>query len=394
MNPRAQFPALAGGFSFLDNAAGAQVPQACIDGITNFLSSASCNVGMPYPGSQLAVDVKAQARVETADFFNCKPSEVVIGTSATAITFMLARAFSRLWGPGDEVIISELEHEADASPWRNLEAQGVTVTIWRASWPDSRLDLEELRKLVSPRTKLVAVCSAANSLGTMPDVAGAAEIAHSVGAWCISDMVHYAPHHLPDVRATNVDFAFFSTYKVFGPHMAFLYVREGLLEKLPTDKLHFIPDDSPLKLEPGTQNHECLAGWLGTLAYLRELGGNSSGGSSGRAGMVAAYKVIQEIEQPLLEFTLEKLKAMPNIELYGEQSATGRVGTFCFNVKGQDPSTVAEQLGKAGVGVAAGNYYATMPMKALGLEGAIRASLLHYTSKEDLERLLKALDPD
>jgi cysteine desulfurase family protein (TIGR01976 family) len=390
MNPRAQFPALAGGFSFLDNAAGAQVPQQCIDGITNFLSSASCNVGMPYPGSQLAVDVKAQARVETADFFNCKPSEVVIGTSATAITFMLARAFSRLWGPGDEVIISELEHEADASPWRNLEAQGVTVKIWRASWPDSRLDLEALRKLVSPRTKLVAVCSAANSLGTTPDVAGAAEIAHSVGAWCITDMVHYAPHHLPDVRATNVDFAFFSTYKVFGPHMAFLYVREGLLEKLPTDKLHFIPDDSPLKLEPGTQNHECLAGWLGTLAYLRELGG----GLTGRAGMVAAYKVIQEIEQPLLEFTLEKLKAMPNIELYGEQSASGRVGTFCFNVKGQDPFTVAEQLGKAGVGVAAGNYYATMPMKALGLEGAIRASLLHYTSREDLERLLKALDPD
>jgi cysteine desulfurase family protein (TIGR01976 family) len=337
MNPRAQFPALAGGFGFLDNAAGAQVPQHCIDGITNFLTTASCNVGMPYPGSQLAVDVKAQARVETADFFNCKPSEVVIGTSATAITFMLARAFSRLWGPGDEVIISELEHEADASPWRNLEAQGVTVTIWRASWPDSRLDLEALRKLVSPRTKLVAVCSAANSLGTTPDVAGAAEIAHSVGAWCITDMVHYAPHHLPDVRATNVDFAFFSTYKVFGPHMAFLYVREGLLEKLPTDKLHFIPDDSPLKLEPGTQNHECLAGWLGTLAYLRELGGNSSGGGSGRAGMVAAYKVIQEIEQPLLEFTLEKLKAMPNIELYGEHNTTGRVGTFCFNVKGQDP---------------------------------------------------------
>jgi cysteine desulfurase family protein (TIGR01976 family) len=390
MNSRAQFPALAGGFSFLDNAAGAQVPQQCIDGITKFLSSASCNVGMPYPGSQLAVDVKAQARAETAGFFNCKASEVVIGTSATAITFMLARAFSRLWGPGDEVIISELEHEADASPWRNLEAQGVTVNVWRASWPDSRLDLEELRKLVSPRTKLVAICSAANSLGTMPDVAGAAEIAHSVGAWCITDMVHFAPHHLPDVRAANVDFAFFSTYKVFGPHMAFLYVREGLLEKLPADKLHFIPDDSPMKLEPGTQNHECLAGWLGTLSYLRELGG----GLSGRAGMVAAYKVIQKIEQPLLEFTLEKLKAMPNIELYGEQSASGRVGTFCFNVKGQDPFTVAEQLGKAGVGVAAGNYYATMPMKALGLEGAIRASLLHYTSREDLERLLKALDPD
>jgi selenocysteine lyase/cysteine desulfurase len=129
---------------------------------------------------------------------------------------------------------------------------------------------------------------------------------------------------------------------------------------------------------------------LGTLAYLRKLGG----GLSGRAGLVAAYKVIQEIEQPLLEFTLEKLKSMPTIELYGEQNATGRVGTFCFNVKGQDPFTVAEQLAKAGVGVAAGNYYATMPMKALGLEGAIRASLLHYTSREDLERLLKALDPD
>ena len=390
---RSRFPALAAGFSFLDNAAGAQVPEQCIRRIGEFLSNASCNVGMPYPGSQLAVDVKAQARAETAEFFNCKPSEVILGTSATAITFILARAFGKLWGEGDEVIISELEHEADASPWRLLAERGVTVKVWRARWPESELHLDDLRELVTPRTRLLAVCSAANSLGTTPDVAGAAEIAHEAGAWVISDMVHYAPHHLPDVQRAGVDFAFFSGYKVFGPHAAFLYVREGLLEGLPADKLHFIPDDSPLKFEPGTQNHECLAGWLGTLEYLRhDLGG----GLAGRAGLEAAFQHIEALEQPLVDFMLSELPKIPGLTLYGVPRAEGRVGTFCLNLDGKAPMQVAEHLARAGVGVAAGHYYATMPMTALGLlpDGAIRASVAHYTTREDLERLLKALDPD
>lgn len=392
-NPPVQshFPALASGFSFLDNAAGAQVPRQCIDAISNFLATSSCNVGMPYPGSRAATHVKEQARLETAQFLNCKPSEVAIGPSATALSFILARAFSRLWGQGDEVIISELEHEADASPWRNLEQVGVTVKIWKARWDEGgRLEPADLKALVTPRTRLVAVTSAANSLGTVPDVAAAAEIAHSVGAWAISDMVHYSPHHLPDVQASGLDMAFFSAYKVFGPHQAFLYVREELIPGLPTDKLWFIGDDDLLKFEPGTANHEGLAGWLGTLEYLRGVLG---GGAAGREGLERAYKAIEASEKPLTQQALERLQAIPGLKLYGMPTPEGRVGTFCLNLEGQHPLAVAERLAKVGVGVAAGHYYATMPMQALGLwpDGAIRASIAHYTTQTDLDKLIAGL---
>lgn len=385
------FPALAGGFSYLDNAAGAQVPRQCIEGIAQFLSTSSCNVGMPYPGSQVATRVREQARQETAAFFNCKPTEVAIGPSATALTFILSRALARLFGEGDEVVISELEHEANASPWRNLAEKGVQIKVWKARWDEGgRLEPADLRAQVSSRTRLVAVTSAANSLGTTPDVAAAAEIAHSVGAWCITDLVHFSPHHLPDVQASGVDMAFFSAYKVFGPHLAFLYVREELIARLPTDKLWFIPEDSLLKFEPGTNNHEGLAGWLGTLAYLRDQLG---GGKPGREGLMEAYKQIEAIEQPLLEQALERLHQVPGLELYGMTTSKGRVGTFCFNLEGQPPLRVADRLARVGVGVAAGHYYATMPMQALGLwpEGAIRASIAHYTTQTDLDKLIAGL---
>ncbi|MBO1437641.1 cysteine desulfurase-like protein [Meiothermus sp. CFH 77666] len=391
MSIQVHFPALASGFSFLDNAAGAQVPRQCIEGISRFLSTSSCNVGMPYPGSQAATLVREQTRQQTAAFFNCKPGEVAIGPSATALTFILSRAFSRLFGEGDEVVISELEHEANASPWRNLQEKGVQVRVWKARWDEGgRLEPADLRAVISPRTRLVAVTSAANSLGTTPDVAAAAEIAHSVGAWCITDLVHFSPHHLPDVQASGVDMAFFSAYKVFGPHLAFLYVREELMARLPTDKLWFIPEDSLLKFEPGTNNHEGLAGWLGTLAYLRdELGG----GQPGREGLQAAYRRIEALEQPLVEQALERLQQIPGLKLYGMPSPKGRVGTFCFNLEGQPPFRVAEQLAQVGVGVAAGHYYATMPMQALGLwpDGAIRASIAHYTTQTDLDKLIAGL---
>jgi cysteine desulfurase family protein (TIGR01976 family) len=384
------FPALQNNFSFLDNAAGAQVPTRCIDAISSFLTNASCNVGMPYPGSQAATRVKNQARVETAQFLNCQPSEIVIGTSATALTFQLARAFSRAWGEGDEVVISELEHEANASPWRDLERVGVKVHVWRAQWPEGRLHLEDLQPLLNSRTRLLAVTSAANSIGSAPDVAGAAALARSVGAWTITDLVHFAPHHLPDVAALGVDFAVFSAYKVFSTHAAFMYVREGLLPELLADKLHFIPDDSLQKFEPGTTNHEALAGWLGTLEYLRADVGN---GSDGREGLETAYKCIEDLERTLSAFALEVLPGVPGLTLYGEPRLEGRVGTFCFNLNDQEPMRVAEKLGAAGIGVAAGHYYATMPMTALGLmpNGAIRASITHYSTQEDLERLVGAL---
>ena len=384
------FPALRTGFRFLDNAAGAQVPTHCIEALSGFLAGGSCNVGQPYPASRRATELKAQARAETADFLGCAPGEVMLGTSATALAFQLGRAFSRLFTAGDEVVISELEHEANAGPWRALQAQGVAVKLWRARWPEGRLDVADLAPLLTPRTRLVALTAAANSVGTLPDVAAAGRLTRAAGAWLVVDAVHSSPHHLPDVRAWDADFALFSPYKVFGPHMGCLYVREGLLAQLPADKLWFVPDDSPQKFEPGTANHEALAGWLGSLRYLREVLG---GGLPGREGLARAYARIEQLERPLLEAGLARLRALPHVQLHGLPGPEGRAATFCFSVKGHSARAVAERLAEDGIGVAAGHYYATMAMDALGKmpDGAVRASLLHYNTLEDVGALGAAL---
>ncbi|SES76345.1 cysteine desulfurase family protein, VC1184 subfamily [Stigmatella erecta] len=385
------FPALRSGFSYLDNAAGAQVPTHAIEAISQFLSQGSCNVGQPYPASRVATELKAQARAATAHFLNCEPGEVILGTSATSLTFQLGRAFSRLFQPGDHIIVSELEHESNASPWRALEAQGVEVKLWKARWPEGRLELADLRALLTPLTRLVALTAAANSVGTTPETAEAARLAHSVGAWIILDAVHSSPHLLPDVKAWDADFAVFSPYKVFGPHLGCMYIRQELLPRLPADKLWFVPDDSPQKFEPGTANHEGLAGWLGALRYLYEVLGD---GMTGRAGLEQAYRRIESLERPLLESTLERLLRHPRIQLYGPREPQGRVATFCFNIPGVSPRAVAEHLGQNGVAVAAGHYYATLAAQALGLmpDGAVRASLLHYNTSEDLDRFFAGLD--
>ncbi len=385
------FPALRSGFSYLDNAAGAQVPTHCIDALTRFLTQGSCNVGQPYAASVRATEVKAQARAATAMFLGCQPEEVLLGPSATAFTFQLSRAFARLWKPGDEVIVSELEHEANVSPWRWLEAQGVGVKVWRAHWPEGRLEPARLRELLTPRSLLVAITAAANSVGSSRDVAAACELARAAGAWSIVDAVHSSPHHLPDVKAWGADFAVFSPYKVFGPHLGGMYVRRELLPLLPADKLWFVPDDGPQKFEPGTAPHESLAGWLGTLRYVHEVLGE---GEPGRAGLARAFRRIAALERPLLEATLERLAAHPRVRLYGPREPHGRVATFCFNVEGMAPRAVAEHLARQEVGVAAGHSYATLAAQALGLmpAGAVRVSLLHYNTPGDVERLMAGLD--
>jgi cysteine desulfurase family protein (TIGR01976 family) len=385
------FPALRSGFTYLDNAAGAQVPTHVIEAISQFLSQGSCNVGQPYPASRVATGLKAQARAATASFLNCEPGEVILGSSATALTFQLGRAFRQLFQAGDHIIVSELEHESNASPWRALESQGLEVKLWRARWPEGRLEPADLRSLLTPRTRLVAVTAAANSVGTVLDVGAAVALAHSVGAWAIVDAVHSSPHLLPDVKAWDADFAVFSPYKVFGPHLGCMYIRQELLPRLPADTLWFVPGDSPQKFEPGTSNHEGLAGWLGALRYLREVLGE---GIAGRAGLERAYRHIESLERPLLESTLERLLRHPRVRLYGPPQPQGRVATFCFNIPGVPPRAVAEHLGQNGVAVAAGHYYATLAAQALDLmpQGAVRASLLHYNTSSDIDRLFAGLD--
>ncbi|AWN23891.1 cysteine desulfurase-like protein [Deinococcus irradiatisoli] len=387
---RAQFPPLESGLIYLDNAAGGLLPRRSIEAVTRHLTRLGGINSTPghAPGQEVSA-LKTLARDATATFINARPDEVALGQSSTALNFRLAAAFARMWGEGDEVIISELDHEANASPWRELSRVGVEVKVWRAR-DDMTLDLADLGALLTPRTRLVAVTAASNALGVTVDIPAVAGAAHASGAWLMVDAVHASPHMLPDVQAWNCDFMCFSPYKVWGPHLGALYVRRELLAQLPVPKLSFVADDDITKLEHGTPQFELLAGWIGTLDYLRELGGHEQ---FGRPALEAAYRRIHQIEAPLLSQLLGGLLAAPGVTVYGPPNAAQRVGTVGLRVEGEAPLATAERLSKAGVSVAAGHFYAVMPMQRLGLypDGVLRVSLAHYNSPADIDALLGAL---
>ncbi|GGR14563.1 cysteine desulfurase-like protein [Deinococcus ruber] len=387
---RAQFPQLQNGLIYFDNAAGGLMPQRSIDAIREYLNGAGSANAMPtHRLGQAALALKHHARAATALFVNAEPGEVAMGPSATALAFRLSAAFGRLWGPGDEVIVSELEHEANASPWRELERVGVTLKLWHAQ-SDLTLNLDDLKALLTPRTKLLALSAASNAFGAKTPIREAAALARQAGAWTIVDAVHLASHELPDVRAWGVDFMTFSPYKVFAPHLGAMYVRRELLAGLPIPKLSFVPDDDITKLEHGTPPFELLSGWLGSLDYLRELGGADE---LSRAALEAAYRRIAELETPVTAQLLTGLQHNERVTLYGPARLEQRVGTFAFRVQGETPEQTALRLSERGVSVASGHFYAVLPAQKLGLypEGVVRASLAHYTSAEDAQRLLDAL---
>jgi cysteine desulfurase family protein (TIGR01976 family) len=268
------------------------------------------------------------------------------------------------------------------------------VRLWKARWPEGTLHVEDLAEMLSPRTRLVAMCAAANSTGTLTPVAEAARLTREAGGWTLVDAVHSAPHHLPDVRAWGVDFALMSTYKVFGPHLGVLWARQDLVADLPAEKLSFVADGDITKFEAGTAQHELLAGWLGTLSYLAELGGASAPAQAPtRGALVRAFERIEAAEAPVARALVEGLRDLAGVTLHGRQDMPGRVGTACFSVAGHRPRAVAEHLASRGVAVAAGHYYSVLPMTALGLmpDGAVRASIAHYTTTDEVGRLLDAL---
>ncbi len=385
---REQFPPLAAGRAYLDNAAGGLLPLRSIEAITAHLMRYGATNAMPghLPGAEILA-LKHHARQATALFLNAQPEDVALAQSATALAFRLAAACARLWGPGDEVIVSGLEHEANASPWRELERVGVTVKVWHARTPEMRLHADDLAELLSDRTRLVSVTAASNVLGVTVDIPAVAAQVRAAGGWTMIDAVHAAPHTLPDVQAWGADFVMFSPYKVFGPHLGALWISPEHRAHLPWPKLSFVPDGDITGMEYGTPQYELLAGWLGTLDYLRELGNSAE---LTREALVSAYARIAELEKPVAERLISGLAGMENVTLYGPQDMTGRVRTAAFRVDGETPAQTAGRLTAAGVDAGAGHFYAVQPLKDLGLypEGVVRASIAHYTTLEDVERLL------
>jgi cysteine desulfurase family protein (TIGR01976 family) len=391
---REAFPALraAGDFVFFDNAAGAQIPDASLAEINRHLIHHNVQRGGRY-GRSVEVDrAVAEARAKLATFLGAEdPREVCLGMNATSFIRLVSLAIGQTLGPDrDEIVVTDLDHEANIATWRALEGAGATIRWWRMR-EDGRLHVEDLAPLVTARTRLVACTTASHALGSRVDVAAVADIAHAQGAEVFLDCVHYAPHGPIDVAAWGCDYLVCSGYKIFGPHMGFLWGRFEALKALPTFREDFIPDEPPHKIEAGTFIYENVAGMSATLDYFAELGATTGTNGGLREQVTAAMTAILAYEQQLSVRMLEALHAV-GARVFGvadPDAADLRVPTFTFTLGDHHPAKVSEAAAEAGFGIRDGHMYAPHLMARLGLamdRGANRASLSHYNTVGEIER--------
>jgi cysteine desulfurase family protein (TIGR01976 family) len=383
---------------FLDGPAGTQVPQQVIDAITHYLLHDNANTGGVFATSQRSDEVIAAARRAVADFLYCAPEEVVFGPNMTTLTFALSRSIGRELAAGDEIVLTVLDHDANYSPWKALEERGVVIRSVDIHEEDCTLNMDDFRAKIGPRTKVVAVGYAANSVGTINEVHEIARLAHSVGALVFIDAVHYAPHGPIDVRALGCDFMACSAYKFFGPHIGILYGKAKHLERFRPYKVRPAHDDIPDRWETGTQNHECLAGVTAAIDYLADLGKHSApDANSRRAALVAAYANVQQYERKLAEKFVAGAQAIPGLKLYGISKPARfdrRVPTFAVRIEGHSPEDLARYLADRGIFTWNGNFYAINVTERLGLEssgGVVRIGLVHYNTPQEVDRLLATL---
>jgi cysteine desulfurase family protein (TIGR01976 family) len=400
---RSQFPSLSQTVNgqpatFLDGPGGTQVPQRVIDAISDYLKRDNANTCGAYATSRRSDAMIAGARSAMADFLGCDPDEIVFGANMTSLTFAMSRAIGRELGPGDEIVLTHLDHDANISPWRALEERGVTIRMVEIHEDDCTLDLADLERKITDRTKLVAVGYASNAVGTINDVKKIIGLAHQRGAMAYIDAVHYAPHGPIDVRALDCDFLVCSTYKFFGPHMGVLYGKRDHLKRLEPYKLRANTNAVPQRWEWGTLNHECIAGISACVDYLADLGRRANPAvSTRRAAVLAAYEAIQKHEHGLMESLIRGLLSIPGLKLYGIRDPKRfdqRCPTVAVRIKGFTPLELATQLGDRGIFTWDGNYYALNLSERLDVEkdgGFLRIGLAHYNTVEEVQRLLVAL---
>ena len=400
---RSQFPALnqtVNGHpaAFLDGPGGTQVPQRVIDAITDYLQRNNANTCGAYQTSRNTDAVIAGARSAMADFLGCDADEVVFGFNMTSLTFAMSRAIGRELEPGDEIVLTYLDHDANFSPWRALEERGVTIRIAEVNKSDCTLDMSDLACKINSHTKLVAVGYASNAVGTINNVREVVRLAKNAGALSYIDAVHYAPHGPIDVHALDCDFLVCSTYKFFGPHMGVLYGKREHLNRLRPYKVRANTNNIPNCWEWGTLNHECIAGITACVDYLADLGrrGNPSSPNR-RAAILSAYEVIQQHERALLEKLLSGLLAIPGAKVYGitdPRRLDQRCPTIAVCIDGYTPLELATKLGDRGFFTWDGNYYAINLSEQLDVEkdgGFLRIGLAHYNTPEEVDRLLSSL---
>ena len=402
---RRQFPALrrivAGQPAvFFDGPGGSQVPQRVIDMVGHYLGHLNANHGGLFATSRESDEILEAAHRALADFYGTDdPGTIVFGPNMTSLTFALSRALARSWQPGDELLVTRLDHDANVTPWV-LAARdaGATVRHVEIRREDCTLDMDDLARKLSSRTRLVAVGYASNAVGTINAIERIVGMAHAAGAMVYVDAVHFAPHGLIDVGRLGCDFLVASAYKFFGPHVGVLWGRRELLDGLPAYKVRPAPNSLPGRWMTGTQNHEGIAGAMAAVEYVAELGRtlNPQAGDR-RAALSAAYEGIVRYEQHLAAVLLEGLAAMPDVKVWGvtdPAQRTGRAPTVAITHRRSTPRRMAESLAARGIFTWHGNFYALPLTEALDLEpeGLLRIGLLHYNTEQEIARLLAALN--
>lgn len=394
---RAAFPALEGEFIFFDNAAGAQSPSCVLNAVANHLLHRNVQRGGRYKQSQEVDAAITQARASVGLLVNARhPDEISFGMNATSFMRLISIAIGQSLSDRREVIVTDLDHEANIVVWLALEREGAKIVWWHFR-DDGRLYPEDLDQLLSRRTRIVACTLASNAIGSTLNIAEVSRRAHAAGAEVFVDAVHYGPHGPIDVQAFDCDYLVCSGYKIFSPHMGFLWGRLETLNALPTFREDFVPDTTPAKLEIGTYIYENVAGMDAAVCYLEELGKRMNPAvNSRRAALVVSTEAIRSYEAQLSCAMLDAL-AQANATVYGiteREQISHRTPTLCFNLPGISPAEVTEKLADRNIGVRDGHMYSPRLMKRLGLtkeSGAVRASLVHYNTLKEVQRFGSAL---
>jgi cysteine desulfurase family protein (TIGR01976 family) len=376
--------------AYFDGPGGTQTPRAVVEAMNDYLFNHNANTHGAYPTSSETDDLIDDARQALADFFNCASNEVSFGANMTTITFHISRGLGRGFYPGDEIVVTELDHHANVAPWHELaKDRGLKVRTVRMLTETGQIDWDDLERAINRKTKLLAIGAASNALGTINDVQCAARLAHEAGAIVYVDAVHYAPHELIDVREMECDFLACSAYKFYGPRIGVLYGRYDLLQSLNVPKLAPAPNDAPERLETGTQNHEGIVGAAAAVNFLASL----AGGSTRREKLLNVFSTFHLRGTELFKRLWDGLQSIEGVTVFGPDPNSPRTPTVSFVIKDVPSIDVTRLLVERGVFTSHGDFYAMTVVERLGKEeqGLVRAGCAGYTTEEEVERLIEGV---
>ena len=399
---KAQFPAfsdpLSAKWSFFENAGGSYVPHNVINHLNHFMTSTKVQPYAEFDTSAIAGDKMDQATELFAEMINAKTDEIIIGSSTTMNMYVLSNAMRSLLKPGDEVIVTNQDHEANVGAWRRLEEYGAAIKEWKINENTAELEINDLKLLLSDKTKIVAVTHCSNIVGSINDLKSIAKLVHEHDAYIIGDGVSYAPHGFPDVKDLDVDFYAFSLYKTYGPHLGLLYGKKEILNKLPNQNHEFLEGDVPYTLNPGGPNHEELSCLIGIYEYFNNLYQHHFPGEDGsiRQKIEKVNGLITQHEEELANPLLAYIDSRDDIRLIGKNKIENknRAPTIAFTFKDKSSMEISSELVKHGIATRNDNFYAWRCLKALGIDtedGVVRTSMVHYNSHEDVDKLINAL---